>query len=58
MGILNPVPFHPIWGNDELRAVEKERFINNDISKYVDFRKLGMLKDNSYLRLMGLYVNY
>jgi len=37
MGILNPVPFHPIWGNDELRAVEKERFINNDISKYVDF---------------------
>jgi hypothetical protein len=24
MGILNLVPFHLIWGNDELRAVEKE----------------------------------
>jgi hypothetical protein len=31
----NYIPFHPIWGNDELRAREKERFISNMISKYI-----------------------
>ncbi len=58
VGIPNLIPFCPIWGNDELRAIEKERFISIDISKYVDSSKLGMLKDDSYVRLMGLYVNY
>jgi hypothetical protein len=37
VGVLNPVPFCPIWGNDELRACEKERFISNGISKYIEF---------------------
>jgi hypothetical protein len=34
MGVSNPVPFHPVWGNDELRACEKEMLINRGISKY------------------------
>jgi hypothetical protein len=34
MGVLNPLPFHPIWGNDELRACEKEMFINRRIKIY------------------------
>ncbi len=58
MGVLNPIPFRPIWGNDELRANEKERFISNGISKYIEFWMLGMLKDNSYFKVMGLYVKY
>jgi hypothetical protein len=29
MGVSNPIPFCSIWGNDELRASEKERFISN-----------------------------
>jgi hypothetical protein len=37
MGVSNHVPFHPIWGNDELKACEKDRFISNGISKYIEF---------------------
>jgi hypothetical protein len=57
-GIPNLVPFCPIWGNDELKASEKERFISSRISKYIEFWKLGMSKDNSYSRIMGPYVKY
>jgi hypothetical protein len=39
-------------------ASEKERFISSGISKYVEFWKLGMLKDNLYARDMGPYVKY
>jgi hypothetical protein len=54
MGLPNLIPFRPIWGNHELRANEKERFINTGISKYIEFWKLGMLKDDSYFRLWVL----
>ncbi len=57
-GVPNPIPFHSIWGIDELRAYEKERFISSRISKYVEFWKLGMSKDDSYARIMGHYVKY
>jgi hypothetical protein len=36
-GVLNLVPIHPTWGIDELRVGEKERFINSEILKYVEF---------------------
>jgi hypothetical protein len=52
----NPVPFCSIWGNDELKASEKERFISREISKYIKFWNLEMLKDDSYSRVMGPYV--
>ncbi len=58
MGVLNFVPFHPIWGNDELKVGEKERFINSKILKYIKFWKLGMSKDDSYFKVMGSYVKY
>jgi len=32
-GILSPVLYHPIWGNDALRSMEKENFISFGISK-------------------------
>jgi len=35
--VLNPVPFCPIWGINELRVGEKERFISSRISKYIEF---------------------
>ncbi len=56
--VPNFIPFYMIWGIDELKASEKERFISNKISKYTEFWKLGMLKDNLYFRIMGLYVKY
>jgi hypothetical protein len=58
VGIPNLVPFHLIWGNDELKACEKERLISSEILKYIEFYKLGMSKDNSYSRVMGPYVKY
>jgi hypothetical protein len=58
MGVSNPVPFRPIWGNDKLKACEKERFISSRNSKYIQFWKLGMSKDNLYSRVMGPYVKY
>ncbi len=58
MGVSNPIPFRPIWGNDELRVGEKEMFISSRISKYIEFWKLGMLNDDFYSRVMGLYVKY
>ncbi len=58
MEVSNLVPFHPIWGIDELRVGEKERFIRNKILKYIEFLKLGMSKDDSYYKVMGLYVKH
>jgi hypothetical protein len=56
--VLNPIPFCPIWGNDELKASEKERFISSEILKYTEFWKLGMSKDDLYFRVMSPYVKY
>jgi hypothetical protein len=58
MKVSNLVPFHLIWGIDELKVSEKERFISSGILKYIEIWKLGMLKDNSYSRVMGPYVKY
>jgi len=58
VGVLNPIPFRSIWGNDELKAGEKERFIKSKISKYIEFWKLGSWKDDAYYRIMGPYVKY
>ncbi len=37
VGVLNLIPFRPIWGDGELRVGEKERFISNEILKYIEF---------------------
>jgi hypothetical protein len=58
MGVLNLGHFCSIWGIDELRVGEKERFISRGILKYVEFWKLGMSKDDSYARVMGLSMKY
>jgi hypothetical protein len=58
MGVLNPIPFCSIWGNDQLRAGWKERFISSMIWKYIEFWRLRMSNDDSYSRIMGPYVKY
>jgi hypothetical protein len=58
VGVPNPIPFHLIWGNGELKANEKERFISSRLSRYIKFWKLGMSKDDLYFRVMGPYVKY
>jgi hypothetical protein len=44
-GIPKLVPFYPIWRNDASKLVEKEKLINSGISKYSEFWKLNILKD-------------
>jgi len=46
------VPFHPIWGNDASKSIEKEKFINCGILKYIEFWKLNILRDEMYARAM------
>ncbi len=47
-GIPKHVPFCPIWGNDVSKLVEKERFINCGILKYLEFWKFNILTDEMY----------
>ncbi len=42
IGVPSPIPYHPIWGNNALRFVEKEKFISATLSKYVEFSKQGI----------------
>jgi len=56
--ILSPVLYHPIWGNDALRSMEKENFISFGISKYVDFWKVVIVQSSTYEMKMKLYVEY
>jgi hypothetical protein len=57
-GIPKLVPFCPIWGNDASKLVEKEKFINSGILKYLEFWKLNILKDEMYARVMKPYIEY
>jgi hypothetical protein len=58
VGVSNPIPFCLIWGVDELKVGKKERFINSGILKYVKFWKFRMLKDDSHVEVIDLYVKY
>jgi hypothetical protein len=52
------VPFRLIWGNDALRSIEKDKFTNSGILKYVEFWKLGMSINDIYIQKMGIHVRY
>jgi hypothetical protein len=58
IGILSLVLYHPIWGNDALRSVERENFITFGISKYMDFWKVVIVQSSTYEMKMKLYVEY
>jgi hypothetical protein len=56
--VPSPVPYCPIWGNDALRLMDKEKFINSGLSKYMDFWKVGIAQNSIYEMKMKLYVEY
>jgi hypothetical protein len=35
--VPSPILYRPIWGNDALKLMEREKFINSRLSKYIDF---------------------
>jgi hypothetical protein len=47
-GIPKVVPFYLIWRNDASKLVEKEKFINSGILKYLEFWKFNILRDEMY----------
>jgi hypothetical protein len=43
IGVPNLVQYHPIWGDDASRLVERIFFISSKPFKYVDFWKVGIV---------------
>jgi hypothetical protein len=58
IGVPSPIPHHPIWGSDALRSMEKEKFINVGLSKYVEFWKQGIEQNAFFPMKMALYIEY
>jgi hypothetical protein len=56
--VPSPIPYHPIWGNDASRFMEREKFISVGLSKYVDFWKVGITQSSTYDMKMKPYVEY
>jgi hypothetical protein len=51
-GIQKLIHFHPIWGNDASKLVEKEKVFNSGISKYLELWKLNILIDETFAKAM------
>jgi hypothetical protein len=37
IGVPSPILYHPIWGNDASKLVERKKIISFGLSKYMDF---------------------
>jgi hypothetical protein len=46
----------PFWGFDASKSIEKEKFINNGISKYLELWKVNIVRDEMYTKAMGPYI--
>ncbi len=57
-GVLKPIPFCPIWGNDTSKSIDLFFFINNNISKYLEFWKLNIIRIEMYAKAIGLHIEY
>jgi hypothetical protein len=58
-GLPNLIPFCLIWGNDATKSIDKEKFVNGGLFKYVEFWKMGGLcNDETYAKKLGPYVAY
>jgi hypothetical protein len=58
IGVANLVLYYPIWGNDASRLVKRKMFISLELSKYVDFWKVGIVQSSTYEMKMKPYVEY
>ncbi len=56
--IPSPILYHPIWGNDASRLMEREKFINFNLSKYMDFWKVGIAQNSTYEMKVKMCVEY
>jgi len=56
--VPNPVPYCPIWGQNAMRSMEKDKFINAGLSKHVEFWKQGIEQSATSVIKMSPYVDY
>ncbi len=56
--ILNLVPYCLILSHDALKSVEREKFINVELSKYMEFWKQSIEQNATYKMKMIPYVEY
>jgi len=54
--VFNPIPYLPIWSHDVVRSVEREKFINVGMSKYME--KQGIEQNATYAMKMSPYVDH
>jgi hypothetical protein len=57
-GVPSLVLYLPIWGNDALKSVEREKFITFGLSKCMDLWKVGIVQSSIYEMKMKPYVEY
>ncbi len=57
-GVPSHVPYCPIWGHDVTRSMEREKFINARLSKYMELWKQGIEQSVTYVMKMSSYVDY
>jgi len=46
------------WGHDAMRSVEREKFINVGLFKYMEFWKQGIEQNATYVMKINPYVDY
>ncbi len=56
--VPSPIPYRPIWGNDVLESLEKEKFISVGLSKYLEFWKQRIDQNTTYVMKMASYIEY
>jgi hypothetical protein len=52
------VSYRPIWGDDALRSMERDKFISFGLSKCKDFWKVGVVQNSTYEMKMKPYLEY
>jgi hypothetical protein len=58
IGVYSHVPYGPIWGHDAVKLVEREKFINVGLCKYMEFWKQGFEQNATYAMKISPYVDY
>ncbi len=55
--VPSPIPYCPIWNHDALRSLEKEKFIDVGLFKYMEFWKQGIEQNVTYVMKISLNVD-
>jgi len=57
-GVPKLIPLCPIWGNDTSKSIGFFFSINSNISKYLEFWKLNIMRNEMYTKAIGPHIEY